>query len=38
MPLPKNDNKSTHTIVWSVDNENLRDIEIKDYVKQYFLF
>ena len=33
MPLPENDNKSTHTIVWSVDNENLRDIEIKDYVK-----
>ena len=33
MPLPENDSKSTHTIVWSVDNENLRDIEIKDYVK-----
>ena len=33
MPLPDNDSKSTHTIVWSVDNENLRDIEIKDYVK-----
>ena len=33
MPLPENDDKSTHTIVWSVDNENLRDIEIKDYVK-----
>ncbi len=33
MPLPKNHNKSTHTIVWSVDNENLHDIEIKDYVK-----
>ena len=33
MPLPENNDKSTHTIVWSVDNENLRDIEIKDYVK-----
>ena len=33
MPLPKNHNKSTHTIVWSVDNENLHDIDIKDYVK-----
>tara|TARA_A100000164_G_scaffold230575_1_gene204580 strand:- start:452 stop:1609 length:1158 start_codon:yes stop_codon:yes gene_type:complete len=33
MPLPKNHNKSTHTIVWSVDNENLYDIDIKDYVK-----
>ena len=33
MPLPKNHNKSTHTIVWSVDNENLNDIDIKDYVK-----
>ena len=33
MPLPKNHNKSTHTIVWSVDNENFHDIDIKDYVK-----
>ena len=32
MPLPQNDNKSTHTIVWSVENNNLLDTSIEDYV------
>ena len=32
MPLPLNDKQSTHTIVWSVDNKNLLDSSIEDYV------
>ena len=32
MPLPQNDKKSTHTIVWSVENNNLLDTSIEDYV------
>jgi len=32
MPLPLNDKQSTHTIVWSVDNKNLLDGSIEDYV------
>ncbi len=32
MPIPSSDNGSTHTIVWSVDNEKLEDTNIKDYV------
>ena len=34
MPLPENDSKSSHTIVWSVDNENLHNIKNKDFVKK----
>ncbi|MAR95762.1 MAG: hypothetical protein CMD46_05365 [Gammaproteobacteria bacterium] len=32
MPIPLSNNDSTHTIVWSVDNQKLEDADIKDFV------
>jgi len=38
MPVPANDNDSTHTIVWSVDNKKLEDNDIKDFVASNISF
>ena len=38
MPVPANDNDSTHTIVWSVDNKKLKDNVIKDFVASNISF
>ena len=38
MPVPANDNDSTHTIVWSVDNKKLGDNDIKDFVASNISF
>ena len=38
MPVPANDNDSTHTIVWSVDNKKLKDNDIKDFVASNISF
>ena len=35
MPLPSNKDDSTHTIVWSVDNEKLVNLNIEQYVDEY---
>ena len=32
MPVPKNEADSSHTIVWSVDNKNITDNNIENYV------
>ena len=38
MPVPANNNDSTHTIVWSVDNKKLKDNDIKDFVASNISF
>jgi len=34
MPVPSNELGSTHTVVWSVDNERLNESDIKSYVAE----
>lgn len=34
MPLPSKTHESSHTIVWSVDNERFQDQEIEEYVQE----
>ena len=34
MPIPKDKDESSHTIVWSIDNEKLANIEIEEYIKK----
>ena len=38
MPLPKQIDGPSHTIVWSVENKKLNDISIDEYVKENLFF
>ena len=38
MPLPSNIGDSTHTVVWSVDNEKLDNQNIEQYVNEYMSY